>query len=279
MGDVPLPIRKPKDDAHIGGTRVHVNNNWFNKYKRECVIKEKRLELKNDFTLKRLKYLFKELRYEITHFEYKKEYDYVTKLIKDLRYTSGDITNFSIALTEFQKEDTFGYRAGIFLSALINNCNETDFLVVTEHLVEKPSFLGYNNTKNITVKGDVSGEFGYGMESGIVIIGGNADWNLAHLMKKGDIIAKGNVKDNAGYEMYGGSIIVEGNVGKSVGLFMNGGKIIVNGNAGGDVGKYLWGGEIHLNGEYKTIGSEIRHGKIYHKEKLIVNKEEGIETK
>lgn len=67
-------------------------------------------------------------------------------------------------------------------------------------------------------------------------------------------------------------ITVKGDIGAGLGYKMTGGTIIVEGNGGYDIGMLMEGGEIHINGEYKSISETMKHGKIYHKGKLIVEK-------
>jgi hypothetical protein len=164
----------------------------FGRYKDESEKAARKADVKEDRVLRQLKTAWRSLRKrEFINHEY---YNELLTLVKDLRYSAADVEKFSLALAEFQDEGQFSKKAGLFLSALINNGNDTDYIIHTGHL--KPIlWLGYKNSKNITVEG----------------------------------------------------------------------------NAGDFVGPRMEGGEIHINGEIGSFG-DIKHGKIYHKGKLIVDK-------
>ena len=167
-----------------------------------------------------------------------KPYIKALELIRNLRYSARDVEQFSIALVQFQKEREFSEKAGIFLSALINNGSDSDYRVHTSHLDKKPSCLGVLNKKNIVIEGDVD----YGV----------------------------------GKMMLGGSIIVDGNVGFRTGFLMFGGKLVINGNTDTETGYGMTCGEIHVNGElgrYKGNPDSYMpvNGRLYHKGQLIVD--------
>jgi len=168
------------------------------------------------------------------------------------RYSAKDVEDFSIALSEFQGEMYFSTKAGLFLSALINSCKGDDFVVHTAHFAEPIKAFGYRNTSNITVEGDVGLYVGEDMGMGTIAVKGNADGNV-------------------GWYMRGGSVTVEGNA-NEVGHQMIGGRIIVNGNAGDDIGDGMTGGEIVINGTIGSISPDFERGRIFHKEKLIIER-------
>lgn len=227
------------------------------------------IELVDDETLEKMKEAWKPV--EIDKSDWNASYENALAQVKKLKYTAKDVENFSIALAGFQNEGLFSYKAGYFLSALINNCKDNEFIIHTAHL-ELIRYFGYKNTKNIVVKGDLGGIVGLRMECGSITVEGNAgDW-VGDEMNGGNITVKGNATDWAGDEMKGGVITVEGDVGYSLGEEIGGGTIIVKGNAGNGVGRLMTGGEIRLEGEYGGIGDNIKHGKIFHKGVLIVDK-------
>jgi len=165
-------------------------------------------------------------------------------------FSSNDIAKFSLALAECAGEVQFDVKAGLLLSALMNNCQDERFSIFTSQLERHPSFLGFRNTKHVEVNGPLSGDAGYWMESGSLLV-------------------KGDVKGDAGYGIAGGSIIVEGDVWGGTGSCMHGGRIEVKGNASGTVGDWMEGGEITLWKKYVDIGVNYMRGKIYHEGKLI----------
>jgi len=222
----------------------------------------------------------------------KKYYGIALSLISDIHYSTQDVEKFSIALAEFQDTDFFAFKAGLFLSALINNCPESEFVIHTSHLYGIVSFLGFYNKKNISVDGDIGDNLakymsggkitvqgnagnnaGIQMNGGEIVINGNSDLNPGCRMKGGKITVKGNAEGYAGIDMKNGEIVVEGDCCCCVGDGMKGGKITFKGNAGWRVGEEMAGGEIRLEGEYKSLGRDQKGGKIYHEGKLIFSKE------
>lgn len=120
-------------------------------------------------------------------------YGHAMDEVRMLKYTALDVERFSRMLPELDGERDFGAKAGLFLSALINNGKETDYIIHTCGLAI--DCIGYKNTKNILVVG--------------------------------------NAGDKTGWAMTDGTIIVDGNTGKDTGLVMKGGKIHVEGELGG----------------------------------------------
>jgi glutamate synthase domain-containing protein 3 len=161
--------------------------------------------------------------------------------IRGLEYSAKDIEAFSITMAQFQDEEFFPNKAGFFLSALINSCQDDRFIIHTKHLDRPIHSLGINNTKIILVKGDVG--------------------------------------TSVGSTMTDGRITVEGNADSMVGIYMKGGVIVIKGDAvsaSGDcvtwLGEYMTGGEIRVHGDYDLVSENIIHGKIYHKRRLLIDK-------
>jgi len=163
-----------------------------------------------------------------------------------------DVERFSLVLAEFQDEEAFSVKAGTFLSALINRGKYSDYVIHTGHLTNRIDVLGFENEKNILVRGNVGNA-----------VGGH--------MKKGLLVIEGDVTTRVGVVMKDGLIEVMGNAGAETGYSLNGGKIMVKGNSGDKVGDHMIGGEIHIEGKIGSIGKVV-HGKIFHKGKLIVDK-------
>ncbi|NYZ73919.1 hypothetical protein H0O00_02140 [Candidatus Micrarchaeota archaeon] len=208
--------------------------NRFGKYKPETEKAVRKVDVKEDETLKKMKTAWKACSY--THnstMDYARMFKILKKILKKVKYTAKDVENFSIAIAEFQEETDFGGKAGFFLSALMNKCKDRQFAIHTNHLAGFIHYLGYKNTKNITVDG-------------------NAGVNVGWRMKCGTITVNGNARSHVGEGMEDGSIIVEGDAGRSNGWDMK-------------------GGEIHFNGDYNGIGFNV-DGKIFHKGKLIIGR-------
>jgi hypothetical protein len=202
-----------------------------------------------DQTLKRLKEAWQSVKY--VGYLIEANYREVLDAIKGVNYSSTDVEKFCVALAEFQDEDQFSSNAGIFLSALINNCTDNDFVINTRHFSEGIALLGYQNTKNILVSGDVGAALGLEMKCGTITVRGNAG-------------------ESVGIDMIGRRITVEGHSGMRLGAGMLGGIIEVKGNAGQLVGTGMRGGEIRIEGECEGLPHGIAGGKIYHKGKMIL---------
>jgi hypothetical protein len=210
--------------------------NRFSRYKPEEEKAVRKVEVVENETLKKMKEAWNACSY--TSYPYDRnpdrEYAKMLEVVKKSEYSAKDIENFTLALAEFQEENRFSGKAGVFLSALINNCKDSELVIRTVHLAKSINFLGYKNTKKITVKGNAGADVGHNMQ--------------------------------------GGTITVEGNAGSHVGYDMEGGTITVNEDAGGWVGHWMNGGEIRIEGKIESISNSVEHGKIYHKGKLIVDK-------
>src|SRR5271157_1032585 len=74
--------------------------------------------------------------------------------VKDLDYSAKDVEIFSVMLSEFQDREFFLTSAGLFLSALVNNCKEDGVTIHTTHLVRPIYYIGWMNTKNMIVDGN-----------------------------------------------------------------------------------------------------------------------------
>jgi len=206
----------------------------FGKYKPEEEKEVRKVEVKEDKVLTQLKAAWRKLEaHKAIDFVYKD----ALKLVEGIGYSAEDVGRFSLALAEFDDKNPYwGYlshKAGVFLSALINNGKDSRYVIHTGHLNLRINDLGFRNTKDITVNGDLGSNVGYGMR--------------------------------------GGSITVNGNAGINVGLGMEAGTIIVNGNTGPEVGRKMEGGEIRIEGEYEAF-DPLAGGRVYHKGNLIVDK-------
>ena len=160
-------------------------------------------------------------------------YGMVLKSLRNINCSEFDVSVLCRKLANYQNDFESYIKSGLVLSALINSSRRDGFLINSE---ENPFLimLGYNNTKKITVIGDVDGLLGF-------------------KMRDGEIHVIGNAEDQLGYRMEGGRIIIDGNAGVEIGFGMH-------------------GGEIHVNGELGDCDEgSIYGGKIFHKGKLIVN--------
>ncbi len=173
--------------------------------------------------------------------------------VKELNVSSEDIMRFCVALARYQETRRFPGKAGIFLSALANSCQDAGVTLLTGNFQNRINHLGFKNTRDIIIEGD-------------------AGDHLGHFMKTGSITLNGNAARDVGNEMESGSIIINGDAGNDPGWIMKGGTMIINGNAGAEVGALMSGGEIHLNGGFESIAGKICRiygGQIFHKGQLI----------
>lgn len=222
------------------------SNRLFGRYKPEERHEVRGLDVKEDRILMQLRKAWKRFDFE-SGAEIEENYNRAVSLVKDIKCSAKDVENFSILLGEFASEWAFSFKAGHFLSALINNGKDNDYLLHVRHLSGDIDVLGFQNTKNITIEGDVNSWLGMRMSTG--------------------------------------SIIVKGNAGTWVGEQMRGGKIMIEGNARDGFGNRMENGEIHLNGRFVLgehnqirasrrvcISIDIKGGRIYHRGILIVDK-------
>ncbi|MHA2296951.1 MAG: formylmethanofuran dehydrogenase subunit C [Candidatus Hodarchaeales archaeon] len=98
-------------------------------------------------------------------------------------------------------------------------------------------------------------KIGQKMNTGTIIVNGDAGSHVGEYMSGGEIIVKGNVGAYSGLELKGGHLLIEGDAGEFLGgaywgswTGMTGGKIIVKGNTGNEVGSWMKGGKIEING-------------------------------
>ncbi len=207
-------------------------NDYLNNLSEQTVQEEKDIERVKNPVIDLLVEKFFSLSDQNPHHSLSSSFEKeASTLVKTLYYTARDIAEFSIVLKKYEDLNNFEVKAGIFLSALINNCNEEKFKIITKLLTKKIDFLGCSNEKKVFIDGDV----------GIYL--GNHNKGL---------------------------IIVKGNAGKYLGGWSSGGDILVKGNAGEYVGAGMLSGRIFVSGRIKSFGA-VQTGKIYEKGKLIIN--------
>ena len=222
-------------------------------------------------TLRRLRKAWKDYPYSV-YMPIMGRYEAAMDTIKNIYYSARDVENFSIALSEFEHEKYFSFKAGLFLTALITNSSERDFVIHTKHLSQKPDWLCLENKNNVTVNGDVGTNFGASATGGVMIVDGNTGGLVGQEMKDGIIVVKGNADLALGNRLKGGVIIIKGDAENYAGHGMADGLIIIEGNAGFELGSRMRGGEIHLEGRYKSLGEYFLGGRIYQRDNLIAGK-------
>ncbi len=173
-------------------------DNPFRRYKLEPQQQVRKQQIGENQTIKTIRGAWKQCgvgsRTGVIRF-YQKAY----RLLRKIEYTAKDVERFSIVLAELQDDKEFGFRAGIFLSALINNCKEEEFVIFTNHLSKMVNYLGFSNRKNITVQGNVGGLLGNEMRTGKITVNGNARMSVAPFMRGGEIHINGEIDSVSEY--------------------------------------------------------------------------------
>ncbi len=207
-------------------------------------------------------------------------YNAALSLASSLRYTTDDLEQFCIAITDLQHDMDFSARAGFFLSALVNFGSEQDYTLDISHLIVKLDFMAARCSKSLTIHGDVGDYFAansvgaelalYGSAKDFIAYNARADLfvsesvgdHAAQHFLSGDI----RIKKNAGFGLGGwmgepskfddshrAIIVVDGNASDNVGQYMKSGYIVVRGDAGYLVGYRKTGGEINVDGKKKSV--------------------------
>src|SRR3989338_22120 len=243
---------------------VHVNNrdicqqnvgNPFRRYKKEEPHEVRKLDIDESTASAMVRAVWIKFNCDINELGggFPESYDNVFELLKDIRCYAKDIERFSISLADFQDEEHFSEKAGIFLSAMINNSSDTDFIIYTKYLAEGTKEIrgiGYKNTKNITVDGNVGDDIGWGMSAGRILV-------------------KGDANEFVGWGISGGTIIIRGYV-SSAGEHATGGKIVVQKGLF-SIGEGMGSGcEIYSNGKYPPHLNRDSRGQVFHKGKLVL---------
>ncbi len=191
---------------------------------------------------------------------YDEYYEKLSKELKDISYTAKEVEIFcAIQLIVLREEKSSGspfrLKAGIFLSALVNNGKDEDYKLQLSQLDEPLKYLGFQNQKNITIIGTVGHGCADHMKCGNIVVFGDVEGELGHFMKGGTVLIKGNaIKSQTasiGSAMVGGKIIVEGNAEHGVGFGMDGGEIMIHGNVGTNLGYHMTDGSIWVKGNVK----------------------------
>ncbi len=191
-----------------------------------------------------------------------KGYDHAVELIKKTKYTSKDIREFSMLIKKYECNELFS-SSGFFLSALINQCRNKYFEIITGHLTKEIDWIGFFNIKHVVVIGSVGEASCAYMKKGEVNIEGNANDFLGEGAHGGICHVKGDAGYSTGLILDGGTIIVNGNTGDGAGFGMQSGKMTINGNAGLMTGTGSAGGEIYVGGRIQGIARKDSRCKIF----------------
>lgn len=181
--------------------------NPFRKYGTEKEQTVRTPKVVEDETLRQLMDRFRSFRSSYhTASNLEEHYQEAVEAIRGIEYTAEDVEKFSVALDDFPDDRCIYENLGYFLSALVNEGSDRDYTIHTRHWAKLPDILGYKNTKNLTIEGDV-GDF------------------LGYLMQEGKILLKGTARDLIGSNMIGGEIHIEGDIISFISDKIEGGRI------------------------------------------------------
>ncbi len=109
------------------------------------------------------------------------------------KFPSRDIKAFSLALKKYEEWFSF-YRAGVFLSALINTSEEKNFDLLFGLLEIIPNWIGcFLDGKNVNINGKATQCLGYAMSSGKIEISGSAGYQIGAESTGGEIHVSGAI--------------------------------------------------------------------------------------
>lgn len=202
-------------------------------------------------------------------------YDSAEKVVqgRKLAFDTDEIERFSVALEALQEDGDFSKKAGALLTFLIKYGLSSTYRLDTTKLHEPIDSIYKEHEKDIIVKGNLGEGAIASCGGGTVIIDGNVLNGAFFDMRGGLAIITGSATDSPGLVMRDGTLVILGDAMDNVGDFMQGGVIRVKGNARRDIGNEMTGGEIHIDGDFQRLNDKlIKHGKIFHKGKLIVDK-------
>jgi hypothetical protein len=194
-----------------------------------------------------------------------------------LSCSSRDVERFSILLKHIVEEEKPGpsliamvgfnpqnHIQGMFLSMLVNNGADQAYTIHIPDLPNPMFSIGYRNSKELHVHGDVGHDAGAGMESGSMTVHGDAGAGAGRGMRGGELIIVGNAGHRCASEMKGGKVTVHGDADENLGMSMEGGEVHVLGNAGRGAGTLMRCGRIFIEGDADSkLGLDSEGGEIY----------------
>jgi len=185
--------------------------------------------------------------------------------VEPIEYCARDVEQFSLALEQYQSEDGFPYWAGMYLSALINHCQNKYIPITTTHLEDLYSIGFMNEGRTLVITGDGGFNLGSYMSAGRIVVTGDVADHVGDEIIGGEIHIQGSAGNFLGDRMRGGKIVVNKDAGKGLGRWMSDGEIVVQGSAGYNVGDSISGGEIRVEGDYLGLSFDTEGGDIYQK--------------
>ena len=200
----------------------------FGKYKKEENVEKRSLDLKVSKGLERILHVWR--RFPPLYDDFVPDIEWHMRLKKAVRridFTEEDIRKFNISLLQYEnvphksdEEYGFSEKAGIFLSALINEAKETDFMLNLGIFEKGMTCLCVQNKKNVVIQNDGTGcliHLGEYMVKGNISVSGNVHDGIGAYMKGGEnLMVEGNAGEVSGYQMIGGTIHISGDCAKAL---------------------------------------------------------------
>ncbi|MCI0503201.1 hypothetical protein L0Y65_00650 [Candidatus Micrarchaeota archaeon] len=125
-----------------------------------------------------------------------------------------DMDRFCQALSSFEDTENFAFKAGIFLSAMMNIGEGQEYVVNTRGIRTPLHHLGACSSKKIIIRGDAGDHAG-------------------DFLNRGEMTIEGKAGNAVGSDMQSGLITVKGRAGFSVGAGSNGGTILLESGCDG----------------------------------------------
>ena len=151
-------------------------NKFINGLGKQQERKTDEIKVEKDVVLEQLVGVYCDWLREQKTLSWKSDYSLGLNKINGLEYSCKDITKLCLKLKDYEQKERFE-RSGLFLSALINNCKDLEFLLLTDHLKKEIICIGYKNFKNIIIQGNTGRGTGWHMQEGIIKVQGNTGYD------------------------------------------------------------------------------------------------------
>lgn len=130
---------------------------------------------------------------------------------RNMIIASRDVTEFSIIISKFSKENDFTTKAGIFLSVAAKLCEGEEVVLDVQGLSRPLDCLGYRNAgKTIRITGDAGDYLGSCMDGGAIYVSGDAGTGIGECGEGGEIHISGGIKDIDDYISSDTKVFVKG---------------------------------------------------------------------
>lgn len=114
----------------------------------------------------------------------------------------------------------------------------------------------------IEVSGNVATGCGHSLQSGSILIRGDAGGFLAAYAAGGYLAVHGRADDYVGYGLSGADVLVRGKCGNAVGANMRSGTLVLGNGCGENLGQGMTGGAIYVRGEVGSVADNVQSGRL-----------------